>query len=154
MDSIFVTAALDSTYKVLSTMAQMEPEAGTPVLKDSDQAPGEVTGIMDMVGKQAKGALTLSFTAPVIKAIAERMLGEKLNSIDDTAKDLTGEIVNMVVGGAKGILSEKGYDFDMSTPNVFTGKTPSVKPAYPGQTVTLPFHTDAGDFYLEFTYAD
>ncbi len=109
---------------------------------------------MDMVSKQARGALTLSFSEPAIKAIAERMLGEKLNAIDDTAKDLAGELVNMVVGGAKGILAEQGYDFDMSTPKMFVGKHADVKPSYPGQTVCLPFSTDDGDFFLEFTYAD
>lgn len=154
MNPIFVNAALRSTYNVLDTMAFIAPRPGTPVLKTTDDVQGVVTGVMDMISAETKGALSISFSEQVIKEIAERMLGESIEEINDTAKDLTGEIVNMVVGGAKRILSEQGYDFDMSTPNVFTGTVATVKPSYGGQTVSLPFQTEVGEFFVEFTYGE
>ncbi len=154
MDTTFVTAALDSTFKVLNTMAKMKPVPGQPKIKQGECSQGAVTGIMDMASPKAKGALSLSFSESVILDIAKRMLGESPSSIDETAKDLAGELVNMVVGGAKATLAEKGYDFDMSTPAVYVGEEVAIKPRHPGQTITLPFETPCGEFYLEFTYAD
>ncbi len=154
MNPIFVNAALHSTYNVLNTMAAIDIKPGVPVLKTDDRYQGAVTGIMDMMSAQTQGALAISFSEEVILELAERMLGEKLESVDETALDLTGEIVNMVVGGAKAILSEQGYDFEMSRPNMILGNDIEAKPNYGGQTVTLPFSTAVGDFYVDFTYCD
>jgi len=64
----------------------------------------------------------ITFTEPVILEITKRMLGEEVAGIDDTVTDMVWEITNMVTGGAKRILSEHGYRFDMAIPSVVSVK--------------------------------
>ena len=80
------------------------------------------------------------------------MLGEKLDSIDDTVTDMVGELTNMVTGGAKKILSEKGYRFDMALPTVISGKDHVVTHISKGPIIVVPFSTEAGDFFVELSF--
>lgn len=154
MDSLFITAALSSTFNVFETMAKFRPKPGIPLLKAEPLNYGDVTAVMQMRGYKATGKLAISFPENVIIDIAQRMLNEHHTEIDADICDLTGELANMIVGGAKKILSEKGYDFDMSTPAVFTNHSGTTKNSFTGETVSLPFETNKGTFYLELTYAE
>ena len=153
MDSIFITAALNSTFQVFETMAQFRPKPGIPALKTDQYPLGAVTGIMRMQGDRANGRLAISFSKTAIFDIAHRMLGENHEKINEHICDLTGELVNMIVGGAKKTLAEEGYDFDMSTPDIFTSHSTPISNDFSGETVSVPFETPAGKFYLELTYA-
>ncbi len=154
MDSVFITSALSATFDVFQTMAKFKPSPGVPSLKREQGHYGDVTAIMNMRGDRADGTLAISFSKQAICDIAHRMLNEEHNSINETIRDLAGELVNMIVGGAKRTLSEQGYDFDMSTPEVITGPNAMHTAMFQGETVSLPFQTPAGTFYLELTYAD
>ena len=127
MDVRFINPVLETLMNVLGIMAKMEPKVGTPSLKNNQQALGEVTGFMKMESSQTRGSMAITFTRPVIFDIAKRMLGAELTEIDDVARDLTGEMANMVVGGAKNILLEKGFDFEMSLPKVLSGQPHEIK---------------------------
>jgi chemotaxis protein CheX len=58
------------------------------------------------------------------------MVGEKVNSIDETVTDMVGELTNMTAGGAKNLLSEKGYDISMATPKMVIGKSHKISQIY------------------------
>jgi len=152
MDIMMINALLDSLMKIFETMAGIKAEPGVPVAKDDTVSRGDVTGIMVMENEKAKGSMALSFSQAAITRIARNMLGDELKKIDGTARDLTGEMTNMLVGGAKKILSEKGYDFNMSTPDVVDGKDHRIEHKYPGQTVILPFNAKSEQFFLEINF--
>lgn len=134
-------------------MASLSPKADGPKLKTSDLPPGDITGIIPMNSPQAYGTLAVSFSEPVILHIAENMLGENFDSINDEIADLVGELTNMVTGGAKQMLEENGYDFDMATPTIITGKGQKISHIdHSGGVVIVPFATDAGDFYVEICF--
>jgi len=152
MDSVFITSALNSTFEVFKTMAHFKPTPGIPILKDEERNYGDITAIMEMRGDRASGQLAISFSRKAICDIAQRMLNEEHTSINETTRDLTGELVNMIVGGTKRTLSEQGYEFDMSTPDIVVGQGNQNKSEFNGETVSLPFETPAGKFYLELTY--
>ena len=153
MDVEFINPFLSSVLNVLSTMATIEARPGKPAIKDGQVAHGDITGIMGMAGKQAKGTLAISFTDSVISEITKRMLGgDSSINIEDYTADTAGEITNMVTGGAKKILSEKGYEFAMALPTVVSGKDHVIrhKPKVP--VVVIPFETDAGSFFIEICF--
>ncbi len=152
MDILIINALLDSLMKIFNTMVGVMPEAGVPVPKDNDISMGDVTGMMLMEADKTKGSMAISFSKGAIAKVANKMLGDKLKQIDDTARDLTGEMTNMLVGGAKSILAERGYMFDMSTPEIFSGKKHRVEHKYKGQTVILPFKLEKDAFYLEINF--
>lgn len=152
MDIMIINALLDSLMKVFNTMAGIKAEPGVPVAKDDTVSRGDVTGIMLMENDKAHGSMAISFSQAAITKIAKNMLGDDLKKIDDTARDLTGEMTNMLVGGAKKILAEKGYDFNMSTPDVVDGKGHQVQHKFNGQTVILPFNAKSEQFFLEINF--
>lgn len=154
MDVRLVNPVLESMLKVLATMANLTPRVGKPVLKSDQQALGEVSGMMNMVSPQARASLAISFTTPVICDIVKRMLGDDITEINDSARDLTGEMTNMVVGGAKNIFAGQGYDFDMSSPHILSGKGHLITHQYKGRTILLPFTTDSGKFFIEICFEE
>jgi len=152
MDILIINALLDSLMKIFNTMIGVMPEPGVPVPKNDDISMGDVTGLMLMEAERAKGSMAISFSQGAIAKIANNMLGDKLKQIDDAAKDLTGEMTNMLVGGAKSILAERGFDFNMSTPEILAGKKHRIEHKYNGQTVILPFTLEREKFYLEINF--
>ncbi len=154
MNVEFINPFLSSILNVLSTMAMLEAKPGKPDIKKSNVACGDVTGLIGMAGKQAKGTLAITFTEPVILDITKRMLGEEETNINDTVTDMVGEITNMVSGGAKKILSEKGYRFDMAIPSVITGKDHVISHKSKSPIIIVPFHTKAGEFFIEICFEE
>ena len=154
MDVQLINPVLETMVNVLSTMANVRPDVGKPSLKQDEIAMGEVTGIMSMVSQQVRASLAITFTKPVILDIVRRMLGEDIQEIDDTARDLTGEMANMVVGGAKNLFAAQGYDFDMSTPQILSGKDHTVHHQFSGKTILLPFTAESGQFFVEICFED
>jgi len=154
MDVLIINALLAALMNVLTTMARMTPAPGIPVAKKEAPAQGVVSAMMDMENEITKGSMAISFTEPVIKDLVKKMVGDEIKLVDETAKDLAGEIANMVVGGARALLSEKGIDFAMSTPQVLSGPRHEIKHKFGGVTVILPFTSDAGEFYLEINFID
>lgn len=150
----FVNPVLASILNVLSTMAKVDAKPGRPALKNGDLARGDVTGIIGMIGARARGSIAISFTEPVILDIARRMLNEAPAGIDDTVTDLVGEITNMVSGGAKKLLGDKGYDFEMALPAVVAGKNHVVDHKSSGAKIILPFTVETGEFFVEICFED
>jgi chemotaxis protein CheX len=154
MKAEFVNPFLEALLNVLRTMAKMEAKPGTPKLKKDNIANGDVTGLIGMTSDQVKGTLAITFTEKVILEITKRMLDEEVTKIDDTVTDMVGEITNMVTGGAKKILSEKGYHFDMAIPSVVAGKNHVVRHKSKGPIVNVPFSSEAGEFFIEICFEE
>lgn len=152
MNVEFINPFLTSILNVLSTMAMLEATPGKPVIKKGTGAQGDVTGLIGMIGDKAKGSLAITFTEPVVLEINRRMLGEAPATIDDSVVDLVGEITNMVCGGAKSALSEKGYEFDLAIPGMISGKGHNVTHKTKGPTVLVPFTTEFGEFFVEVAF--
>lgn len=149
MNTDFVNPFLDSIVNVLSTMARVTATPQDPFVKEDFSSRGDVTGLVGLAGKQARASLAISFPEGAILQIASRMLGEDFEMLDETVANLVGEITNMVSGGAKGILSEKGYHFDMAIPSTIIGRNHTVDHKTAGAIVVVPFGSDAGSFYVE-----
>lgn len=152
MNVEFINPFLTSLSNVLTTMGGVECQIGKPALKSDKISRGDVTGIIGMASPQLKGSMAISFTEAVIIDIVEKMVGEKVTSIDDTVTDMVGELTNMTTGGAKNMLAENGYDFDMATPVVVSGKQHEITHKAKGKIVLIPFSTDAGQFFIELSF--
>lgn len=155
MDPKFINPVLESILKVLSMMAQIEARPGKPELKAGSSAQGEVTGYMTMQSPQANGSMAITFSKLAILDITKRMLGESHDDINDAVLDMAGELANMAVGGAKNILVEQGYDFDMSLPSILSGPGYDIKHLEEEAPIILmPLEIDAGKFYIEACFKE
>lgn len=153
MKAEFISPFVDSTMNVLTTMCGVNPEPGKPIVKKSASTHGEVTGLIGMAGEQVSGNMLLSFEAPVIIAIVNHMLMEEFDSINDDVLDAVGELTNMISGGAKKLLGEMGYNFEMATPIMIQGTQVELKQLSSATIISIPFHTPHGMFWVEANLA-
>ena len=105
-----------------------------------------------MVGPQTRGSFSITFDEQLALTIMERMLGERPDSINEEVTDMVGEITNMVTGGAKNLLGQKGFDFDMATPIVVSGKDHTITHKSQGKKILMPFTCDAGNANIEVSF--
>lgn len=152
MDIIVINALLESLFTLFDTMVRLDITPGVPVPKEGNAAKGEASGLIGMKADGACGSVALSLTLPTIRVISLSLLGHEIDSIGDEAADLAGELTNMLVGGAKRILSVKGQEFDMQTPQLLLGDGHEIVHHYPGQTVLLPVNIGQDEFYIELNF--
>ncbi|PCC13715.1 chemotaxis protein CheX [Pseudoalteromonas sp. JB197] len=152
MNVEFINPFLSSLINVLSTMAQTQLKPGKPRIKTDEKACGDVSGLIGMVGPQTRGSFSITFDEQLALTIMERMLGERPDSINDEVTDMVGEITNMVTGGAKNLLGQKGFDFDMATPIVVSGKDHTITHKSQGKKILMPFTCDAGNANIEVSF--
>jgi len=147
----YINPFVETINNILATMAQLSCEYSKPYVKDNDMALGVVTGIIPMTGDAVKGSLAITFSEGAIIKISSNMLGEEVTEFDDTCKDLTGELTNMLSGGARKLLWEQGFDFDMATPQLLVGED-MIAHSVQGPVVVIPFETKAGPFFIEVVF--
>ena len=152
MNVEFINPFLTSMLNVMSTMAQMELTPEKPRLKKDEIAMGDVSGLIGMVSEQTKGSLSITFDGPLAIATMKGMVGEGPDEVNEEISDLVGEITNMVTGGAKRMLSEKGFEFDMATPMVVSGSAHTIKHKAEGPIVIIPLNSPHGKAYIEFSF--
>ena len=152
MNAEFVNPFLSSFINVLKTMAQIEIKPGKPSLKKDATARGDVSGLIGMVGPTAKGSFSISFDKDLALNVFRLMVGETVEDLSEDITDMVGEITNMVSGGAKRQLGEKGYEFSMATPIIVTGKNHTIKHQVDGAKVLMPFVCEHGKAYIEICF--
>jgi len=152
MNSEFVNPFLSSFINVLQTMAQMEAKPGRPSLKKDAIARGDVSGLIGMVGPTARGSFSITFDKALALNVFRLMVGEEMPDINDDITDMVGEITNMVAGGAKRQLGEKGFEFSMATPIVVSGPSHTIKHQVDGSKVLMPFTSEHGSAFIEICF--
>ena len=152
MNAEFVNPFLSSFINVLQTMAQVEVKPGRHSLKKDALARGDVSGLIGMVGPTAKGSFSISFDKELALNVFRLMVGESIDELSEDITDMVGEITNMVAGGAKRQLGEKGYEFNMATPIVVTGPSHTIKHQIDGSKVLMPFISEHGKAYIEICF--
>jgi chemotaxis protein CheX len=105
-----------------------------------------------MVSPETKGSLSITFDGALALATMKGMVGEAPDEVNEEITDLVGEITNMVTGGAKRLLSEKGIEFDMATPIVVSGKDHSIHHKSKGPVVVIALKGEQGKAYIEFSF--
>jgi chemotaxis protein CheX len=152
MNVEFINPFITSLMNVLDTMAKTKLVPGKPSLKKDVVSKGDVSGIIGMVGPQVKGSLSVTFEESLAFSVMYNMLGERPETLNEEITDMVGEITNMVTGGAKNILGDKGFDFNMATPTVVSGKDHSISHKSKGATILIPFTSGCGNAYIEICF--
>lgn len=152
MRAEFVNPFLASLINVLKTMASLELKPLKPRIKKDEVARGDVSGLIGMVGDQTRGSMSITFDEQLALEIMDKMLGEKPSSIDEEVTDMVGEITNMVTGGAKRILADNGFEFEMATPVVVSGKGHTLRHKCEGAIIIMPFTSEWGNAFIEICF--
>lgn len=138
---------VNATVNVVTTMAFVQVTAEAPYLSRSNQTSGSVTGVIGLAGPNVIGSVIISFTTEAILEIISGMLGEQFKEITAEVEDAVGEITNMIVGGAKRVLFDKGFKFNLALPTIITGDKISLTLKTKGPRIVLPFRLTSGALF-------
>ena len=144
----FINPFIASTVNVLNTMAFITPQMGKPQIKNNEPAVecdiSAVIGIAD----GASGWVAIGLSKSLALKLTANMLGEPKTYIDTDVKDAVGEIVNMIAGGAKAELAQKGYRFKIAIPTVVVGDSHQLGQMKNASYILIPFTADECDFHI------
>ncbi len=150
MKAEFINPFLTAAKNVLETMAQTQVTPQKPRLKDGTTSYGEVTGIIGMTSEEITGSMIVSFTEKcILKIVANMLMEEPKEKIDDEVVDAVGELTNMICGGAKAQLAKLDHKFALATPNMIVGKGVEISYYSKAPTIVIPFETANGSFVVE-----
>lgn len=152
MNVEFINPFITALKNVTSMMAQTELQPGKPQLKGDQFSRGDISGVIGMVGPSMQGSLSITFEEKLALHIMEKMLGEQVSELNEEVADMVGEITNMICGGAKKDLSEKGHEFNMATPAIITGKNHTINHQVDGPRIIMPFQAESGKAYIEICF--
>ena len=115
-------------------------------LSDNFQPQHDLTAIIGLSG-EIIGTVVLSLEREVAISATEALLGERPSSIDADVVDATGELSNIVAGGAKAQMSQ--YELSLALPTVIVGRSHVVTFESDVRPICIPFKCDWGNLTLE-----
>ncbi|MBP5234007.1 MAG: chemotaxis protein CheX [Planctomycetes bacterium] len=117
----FINPFIDACRNVFATMCGLEITRKRLFLKEDASMLGEVSGVMGLSGT-ASGSVVISFSKKLACFMVAKMLGEpESEELTADVKDGVGEIINMISGQAKSMLTKTRYHFNIAIPTVVSG---------------------------------
>jgi len=151
MNVDYINPFIAATIEAISVMTFITPERGNPFLKKDATAQGDISGIIGFAG-EAKGSIALTFPESLALKLYSQMVGETARSMDDMVRDSIGELANMVAGGAKAALAQKGFHFKIAIPSIVVGKNHSIQHGAAAPFLVVPFSAESETFWLEVSF--
>jgi len=112
----------------------------------------DIVALVGMRGR-ARGTIAISFPVSTALAIAGKMLGEDVRVVDEIVKDKIEELVQIVVGSAKGkFFQYKETVVELSNPTVVRGTDEQVDFQTRTAWLEVPFESELGPFSLRVTF--
>lgn len=133
----FVTAA----YSVFETVMGSRPERGQLALRNTTFTSQQVT-VMAGVSGQVCGTALYGMSLVTAQKIASAMIGSEVTTLDDMAWSALSELGNMITGNAATLLSNSGYEADISPPSIVRGLEIEVSTKCPA--IVVPLSTPFG----------
>jgi chemotaxis protein CheX len=152
-DGNFIDAFINGVTLTFEMMAKTTLIAGPPVIETKLPQHGDVVGFVGLTGSTTQGMVLVSFDKDVLLFFLEKLFGQVYTEINDEACDAVGELTNIIYGGAKTILNNLGYRFEMAVPSVVMGATRfSINAS--DQCLSLPFSCQKGKFVLSIVLGE
>lgn len=154
MDVRFVNPFITAISNVFKTMAATDTLIGKPFLKGPDDVDGaDVSAVIGFSGDVA-GMVVICLPEQTAVKIAGKLLGQEIKPDSPDMADALGEMINMIAGQAKSIISVLGgANASISLPRVFVGQKLQVLDSKL-PTLVLPCDSALGRFRVEVTMDD
>ena len=139
-------AALGEAVAVaLRELAGVEAVAGDARAVSGPEGFADMSAVLAVTARGGGGYFVMSFTDRAGAALAQRVLAEFATEPGAAmVRDCLGEVVNVVAGQAKTLLSGTPAHFTLATPTVVNGA-----PALPApERLLVPFTCELGAFAL------
>ena len=116
----FVDPFVSAAFKVLGMVTGDAPTRGDISLRRTPFTTQEIT-IMAGVNGQVEGTALYGMSLTTAKKVASAMMGCELETLDEMAWSALSELGNMITGNATTLLSQNGYEVDITPPSVIRG---------------------------------
>lgn len=137
-----------ATVEIFQTMLMMDAVPGEPLAERVGSFKNSVSGIVGLAGP-SKGTLAIHIPEQTALKITSSFLCMDVEQIDDDVKDAIGELANMVAGGFKYHLPDKGQSTQLSIPSVISGRGYTCEAIGSHSRLVVAFETPAGPFLTE-----
>ena len=140
---------INATAGTLYTMAGVVANPGKFFVKHDKKPLGDITAVVGVAG-QKTGTIAVSFTRKSAAALAQGMLGDAVEDLEQDMRDSVGEITNMISGQARMRIAEAGVSLQASTPTMVVGSDVEIEHMTTAPVIVIPFTTPDSTFAVEF----
>jgi len=137
-----------ATEEVFETMVFKKLTKGSPIEGDALRTRSNVVGLVGF-GGSLSGLVAFYTTIDAAQEIAGSMLGMPAADVNGEMPDAIGEVTNMIAGGFRLKLAEKGETLAISIPSVTIGSDFYTKYASDVQRILCPFRMDENEICVE-----
>jgi chemotaxis protein CheX len=137
-----------ATEEVFETMVFKKLTKGSPIEGDALRPRSNVVGLVGF-GGSLSGLVAFYTTIDAAQEIAGSMLGMPAADVNGEMPDAIGEVTNMIAGGFRLKLAEKGETLAISIPSVTVGSDFYTKYASDVQRILCPFRMDDNEICVE-----
>lgn len=139
---------ISSTINVFKTMIGLDVTKGDLYIKSDESLTYDVSGVIGIVGNVA-GYVSISFPENLALKVSSAFLGDEITKINMDVTDAIGEVINMIAGSAKKHFADQGKKFNISVPNVVTGKGHTIQRPSNIICIGVKFNYDGKSFAVE-----
>jgi len=146
----FVMPFVDSTHRMFDMMMKQKIVRKEVYIKKNYVMFGDISGTIGLSGK-INGTGAISLPGPLaLKCINDMVGSEVATSIyDEEVHDGVGELINMIAGNAKTVLSPTEYAIDFTLPTIISGRGHELYHKKGTTNLSMVFETGDG---LEFSF--
>ncbi len=149
---VIVDAFTQSVIHVLGSMTLSSPEPGDAFEKPDYIAYGDISAIVTVFDAEKKiASVSVTFSREAAVSMAQDALGE-LEDEENDAKEMVGEIMNILSGDARRRLSDAGLTLSGSTPTFILGPNHKIIHPTGNKTTAIPFTLPTGFCVIEFNF--
>lgn len=128
----FVSAA----FSVMQMLTGDMPKRGQLSLRNTTFTSDQVT-IMAGVNGEIEGMAIFGMSTETVIQIASAMMGTQVEALDEMSLSAISELGNMIAGNAATLISQKGFDVDITPPSVVRGENIKVSTRVPALVVPM-----------------
>ena len=151
MQAKYINPFLKASINLFKDFLGLKVSFGKPYVLENPQSLEEVSGIIGLAGETV-GAVVLSFSRETAIKMVSKMESKNYLALGQEVIDGVGELINIIAGNAKQGLED--FRINISLPGVITGHTYQIHWPKNIPVVTIPFHSDIGDFTVNVSLRD
>lgn len=146
----FVNVLLDAVAYTLRVSTQTHARAGKSYARGTAPAPqADIAATVGVLSPAFNGTVVLGFQKESYLTIMSKFLAMEYTEITPDVEDGAAELLNVILGQAKVLLNDRGFELVQAVPAVIAGKEIRVFPAFVKRSILVPFQCELGSFYLE-----
>ncbi len=138
----FVDPFVKAAFTVFEMVTGGTPSKGELSVRSTTFTSQQITIIAGVNG-QIEGTALYGMPVRTAQQIASAMMGSEVKDLDDMALSAVSELGNMITGNAVTLLSQNGYDVNITPPSVVKGTNIEVLTMVPA--LVVPISTGVGD---------